>query len=93
MDNGGNSKEGKAAMKREVNGKNPSLVIIRQPYTYLEPYVRSMFEEAEDIRIIVDRRFHERRQVGAPSAPNRRKNTSDRRFSAPMLDILIDVEA
>jgi hypothetical protein len=78
---------------RENRKRKSSQVIIRQPHTYLEPYIRSMYEGVEDIRIIVDRRFHERRQVVAPVVTDRRESTTDRRLSSPMLDILIHMEA
>jgi hypothetical protein len=92
MDNGGNGKEMKIEAHKGQTGSK-SLVIIRPPYTYLEPVVRSMFDGAEDIGIIVDRRFHERRKAGLPGEPNRRRPTSERRASTPMLDIVIDVDA
>jgi hypothetical protein len=92
LNNGRSGKEVGAETQREGSRKRPSLVIIRQTCAYLEPIVRSMFEGAEDVRIVVDRRFHERRQIGNPSASNRRKDISERRTSAPMLDILIEVE-
>ena len=66
MDTGknGNYREGpRAKAQGGDNAKKKSLVIVRQSYTYLETFVRSMFEGADDIRIIIDRRFHERRQV------------------------------
>jgi hypothetical protein len=89
--NGKDGKELKTAMQQGENIKRISTVVIRQSYTYLEPFVRSTFEGAEDIRIIVDRRFHERRQVTAPWVPNRR-TSGERRLSAPMLDIIIAME-
>jgi hypothetical protein len=73
-------------------GKKTSWVIIRRPYAYLESVVRRTFEEAEDVKVIVDRRWHERRQTAAQWPANRRKPANDRRRSSPMLDILIDVE-
>ena len=87
----GNGKEIEGAAQETGNGKKTSYVIIRQPYSYLEPVVHSMFEGAEDMRVIVDRRFHERRQAVAQSVPNRRNSRTDRRMSSPMLDILINV--
>ncbi len=95
MGNGGNHRNGKEAdrtMTRVANEKKASMVIIRQPYTYLAPYVRSLFDEAEDIQIMVDRRLHERRELEVPGPPDRRRAASDRRFSAPILDIFINVD-
>jgi|GEM_PF-1433830 hypothetical protein len=87
-----NGKEGELAAQTGSNGRKTSHVIIRQPYLFLEPVVRSFFEGAEDVRVISDRRFRERRQAPAPGVVNRRTPARDRRVSAPMLDILITVD-
>jgi hypothetical protein len=87
-----NGKEGELAAQTGSNGLKTSHVIIRQPYLFLEPVVRSFFEGAEDVRVISDRRFRERRQAPAPGVVNRRTPARDRRVSAPMLDILITVD-
>ena len=89
--NGGNGKEVEFAGKA-AELKKTSYVIIHKPYTYLEPVVRSMFEEAEDVKVIVDRRFHERRRASASSRISNRRKPRDRREAAPMLDILINVD-
>jgi hypothetical protein len=70
-----------------------SYVILRKEYAYLEPIVRSMFDEAQDVRVLVDRRWHERRRASDPVPVGNRRMVSDRRMAAPMLDILINVEA
>ena len=57
----GNGKEDALPVDKGRNGRKASYVIIRQPYTYLEPVVRSVFEGAEDVRVVTDRRHHERR--------------------------------
>ena len=71
-----------------------SYVIIRREYSYLEPLIRSMFEEAEDVKVLIDRRSssEERRDAQPPSADGERRNNHDRRASAPMLEILINVD-
>lgn len=69
-----------------------SYVIVHRSHRNLEPVVREIFEGAEDVHVVVDRRWHERRQV-AHQAPRDRRSVSDRRASAPMLDILINVES
>jgi hypothetical protein len=43
--------------------------------------------------VIVDRRWHERRQTLEPAPSSNRRIVRDRRVAAPMLDILINVEA
>lgn len=88
---GGIGKEVELSGKPGEIGKT-SYVIIHKPYDYLEPVVRSMFEEAEDVKIIVDRRLHERRRVSAESRISNRRKQRDRRQTAPMLDILINAE-
>ena len=92
------SRNGKNGKDLELMGKSlemrkPSYVIIHKPYSYLEPVVRSMFEEAEDVRVLVDRRFHERRQVSVFLGVKDLRKHLDRRRSTPMLDILISVDS
>jgi hypothetical protein len=84
----------KVGMGKETGGDRSmtSYVILRKPYTYLEPVVRAMFAEAEDVEIMVDRRWHERRQGAANGGTEERRSARDRRLSTPMLDILINVE-
>ena len=75
-------------------GSGKSIIIIRRPYSFLAPVITSMFEEAKDVRVIVDRRFHDRRQTFNSSVQvERRRGTKDRRRSSPMLDVLINVDA
>jgi len=70
-----------------------SYVIIHREYSYLEPLVRSIFEEAEDVKVLIDRRSEERPEHAPPPKHFERLNSTDRRASAPMLDILINVES
>jgi hypothetical protein len=74
-----------------TGGTMTSLVIIQKDYSYLEPLVRSIFEEAEDVTILIDRRGGGSQTVSAPSPESERRVASERRSSAPMLDILINV--
>jgi hypothetical protein len=69
-----------------------SHVIIRRPFEYLEPVVREIFEGAEDVQVILDRRWHERRQSAAADHPESRRKLPDRRASAPILDVLINMD-
>ncbi len=88
----GNGKEvdlaGEAGRVRKT-----SYVIIHKPYMYLEPVVRSMFEEAEDVKVIVDRRIRERRSDLASFRRTNRRQQRDRRQALPMLDVLINVDS
>ncbi len=94
VENSGISGNGKEIELAAESGyiRKTSYVIIHKPYMYLEPVVRSMFEEAEDVKVIVDRRFHERRSGPASFRITNRRQQQDRRQAAPMLDILINVD-
>jgi hypothetical protein len=74
-----------------TGGAMTSLVIIQKEYSYLEPLVRSIFEEAEDVTILIDRRGGENRPTSSFFPESERRVASERRSSAPMLDILINV--
>jgi hypothetical protein len=70
-----------------------SYVIIRREYSYLEPLIRSMFEEAEDVKVLIDRRFEDRRDAPTRSEKGEPHSAVDRRSSTPMLDILIKMQS
>jgi hypothetical protein len=91
--NGGMAKETEVTWKGTGEGERMSYVILRKEYAYLESIVRSLFEDATDVRVIVDRRWHERRQASDTAPVANRRAAKDRRMAAPMLDILINVEA
>ena len=74
------------------DGRGVSYVIIRRSHGYLEPVVHRMLGGAEDVRVLVDRRWQERRQSVADDYPESRPRVPDRRTSAPMLDVLINVD-
>lgn len=82
--NESHSSEGTTAMT--------SYVIIRREFSYLEPLIRSLFEEAEDVKVLIDRRTGDRREDTPPEEGDRRR-PGNRRASTPMLDILITVES
>jgi hypothetical protein len=90
--NPGGGKEAELPRQEGEGYGKRSYVIIRRPYRQLEPLVRSMFEESEDVIVMLDRREQERRRTVVHSVKNRRNPASDRRSAAPMLDILIDVD-
>ena len=54
-------------------------IIIQRPYINLEKELRSTFEGQEDVNVIVDRRYAERRTSRRPIEIDRRR--SDRRGS------------
>ncbi len=70
-----------------------SYVIIRREYSYLEPLVRSVFADADDVTVLIDRRAKDRQAVPSLHESTTAGNGSDRRASTPMLDILINVQA
>ena len=79
---------------REGEGrKKKSLVVIRQAYSFLQPTIASMFEGAEDVQVIIDRRFHDRRRESVQVADERRNRGTDRRASSPVLEVLINIDA
>lgn len=69
-----------------------SYVIIRREFSYLEPIIRSVFNEATDVNVLIDRRVEDRRDDAPPEIGDRRR-PSNRRASTPMLDIIINVES
>jgi hypothetical protein len=94
VDHSGNEESTLEASKPDAaNRKKKSIVVVRQPYAFLESVVATMFEGARDVRVIVDRRARERRQEAGPGEVRQeRRNRTDRRSSSPMLDILINAD-
>jgi len=52
-------------------------IVIRRPYAFLEKELRTTFEGQEDVEVIVDRRYRERRTRAHPVELERRR--ADRR--------------
>jgi hypothetical protein len=71
------------------NAEGASVIVVHKAYAFLTPVIQLMFEGAKDVRVIADRRFHDRRQQSVPVAVERRIRKGDRRRSSPMLDIII----
>lgn len=84
----GNEEDIVGSIRQGPAGRGLSYVIIRRSHSYLEPVVQRILGDAEDIRVLADRRCRERRQAAHQVATERR-TLPDRRISAPMLDILI----
>ena len=78
-----------------AEGSKPmtSYVIIHREYSYLEPLVRSMFDDAPDVTVLIDRRSKDRGGSPGSSEEVGQSGAADRRASTPMLDILINVES
>ena len=66
----------KAAVPPE-KGPGSMCIIIKRPYTHLEDELRRTFEGQEDVKIVVDRRYGERRVSQQPVSEDRRR--ADRR--------------
>ncbi len=58
---------------RPDEGRGKMLIIIRQPYAYLEAELRAAFEGQEDVQVIVDRRTRDRRTMQQPVEQERRR--------------------
>ncbi len=63
------------SLKKEDGIK--SIIVIRQPYAYLEKELRNVFKGQDDIKVILDKRQGERRKEPKAVESDRRK--SDRR--------------
>ena len=74
-------------------GQTPmnSYVIIRREYSYLEPLVRDMFEDAGDVTVLIDRRSEDRSDAPRSGAEPEPGGAIERRSSRPMIEILINV--
>jgi hypothetical protein len=79
------------AEPREGSAGMTSYVIIRRQYSYLEPVIRSMFEDAQDVMVFIDRRSEEGGGTSEVPGDGERRTVLERRSSTPMLDILINV--
>jgi hypothetical protein len=66
-------------------GKYPGSmsIVIQRPHTHLENELRKAFEGQEEINIIVDRRYGERRVSQQPVSKDRRR--ADRRKAKALL--------
>jgi hypothetical protein len=65
------------ATRPPEEGPGMMSIIIRRPYSHLEKELRSAFEGQEDVKIIVDRRYSERRGSVKPYEIEHRR--ADRR--------------
>ena len=93
MDRPGYGAEHAAVRPEGQSGKKKSLIVIRQGYVFLQPTIASMFQGEEDVQVIIDRRFHDRRRETIPVSEDRRSRGADRRTSSPMIEVLINIDA
>jgi len=64
-------------------GAGTMSIIIQRPYAYLKNQLLTAFKRQEDVNVIVDRRYRERRASEEPFAAERRR--ADRRTSKEQL--------
>jgi hypothetical protein len=74
-----------------TNIKGSSYIVIQREYAYLEPVIRTTFQDAADVQVYMDHRFMERRKPHQSDAASELRTRRDRRVSSPMLDILINI--
>ncbi len=62
------------AKKAHMSGGGAGImsVVIRRPYTHLEKGLSSTFKGQEDVKVILDRRYRERRERSQAVAKERR---------------------
>ena len=65
-------------------------IIIKRPYTHLEDELRRTFEGQEDVKIVVDRRYEERR-VGRQPVSEDRRGADRRKKKDPLVEAIIFV--
>ena len=69
-------------------GAGAMTVIIRRPYAFLEKELRSGFEGQEDVKVIVDRRYRERRTKIQPVEIEHRR-ADRRRTKEALVEVLL----
>jgi hypothetical protein len=63
-------------------------IIVRQTYAYLETDLKEVFQNQEDVKVIIDRRYGRRRMKNEPFIVEHR--ISDRRKpKEPLIDVVI----
>jgi hypothetical protein len=78
----------KPAPSPEKKENRAMSIIIRQPYAFLEKELRSVFKGQEDVTVIVDRRYAERRTKVEP-VPLERRRADRRRSKEQLLEVLV----
>ena len=76
------------ATPRPDGGREKMVIIIRQPYAYLEAELRRTFERQEGVEVIVDRRSPERRQSRYP-VNGEQLRADQRRLKEEILEVVI----
>jgi len=76
------------ATRPPEQGPGMMSIIIRRPYSHLEKELRKAFEGQEDVKIIVDRRYEERRGSVRPYEIEHRR-IDRRRPKEELAEVLI----
>ena len=73
--------------------KAKMLLVLMRPYAHLEGEMRKEFDGQDDVEVIVDRRFGERRigerRKGGPPLASERRQTDRRREKEEVLHIIL----
>ena len=80
---------GKSTVPPE-QGAGTMYIIIQPPYAHLQKDMLMAFGGQEDVNIIVDRRYGERRASQRPLAPERRV-ANRRRSKEPLVEVVLSV--
>jgi hypothetical protein len=90
-DEGGGGRASLTPDGQRPHPRRTSIIVIRRPYAFPVPAIRSLVEGDEGVQVIVDRRHCERNALATLAAGDGRFRTWDRRRSLPILDIIIDL--
>ena len=71
-------------------GAGAMSIIIKRPYAYLKEQLRRTFEREEDVNVIVDRRYRERRASEESFAAERRR-VHRRRLKEQLVEVILFV--
>ena len=80
----------KIAKSTPSSEENPGItsIIIRQPYAHLEKELRRAFNREEDVKVIVDRRYGERRKR-LQAVEIERREVDKRRPKEELVEVVI----
>jgi len=79
----------KKSLSSEESGIK-SIIVIQQPYAHLEKELRTAFKGQEDVKVILDKRYGERRKKPKAVTVDRRK--SDRRIPKEgLVEVVISI--
>jgi len=79
----------KANLSEERPGIN-SIIVIRRPYAHLEKELRRAFRGQKDVKVILDKRYGERRERRQAVAIERRK-AARRRPKEELVEVIFSI--